>query len=355
MSLVIGLEHIPRSFELQQELKNAKMLSQKMKDVRGYQNEEKYAEVLDAINALKVHQSNKHVLLARGYAYLSLDKTSKAIEEANQVLTRDSKNTDAFELRAKARYLDGRLEDSLMDCQTALYINPQLTGVELMFQRVRKVYQLSNNAKNAMRNESYKEAATTYGMTIHASEPLPKSSELYRVLYLARAEAHLEASNYLLALANANLVLKSQHTYVPAWNTKIRAFKAMHRFEELADELTGIMIGDNNWGTEYPFLVDVYDATLDLLNERLSKPAVPDYYAILGVASDSSIDAIHKMYQLKAMGYDPNKYLAATDAERVDAEDSLQLLQQSMDIVCDVGSRRAYDQQFLGLRICNGY
>lgn len=342
-SLAAGLKRAPQSSELQCEIAFTNALFQTMTDVRQYQNEEKYLHVITATNSLKSHRSNKYVLLARANAYLSLDDTTKAAEEATLVFSSDGENTEALELRAQAQYLNAQLEDALMDCQTALVINSEIASTESMYQTVRKVRQLFADAERSNQNGTYAQAAHKYGMAISAAGSLSKSSELYRVLHLAMAEAHRHDANYVQALINANLVLDSQRTYIAAWKTRIRALKAMNRLEQLADELAVIMEGDNNWGIEHGFLVDVYDTTLHLLDDRRSKPVVPDYYAILGIDSDASMDDICMAYRLKVEGCNLDKSLAATNAERADTEHRLRLLQQCMDVLSDIDSRRIYD------------
>mmetsp|Transcript_23146 Transcript_23146/g.38259 ORF Transcript_23146/g.38259 Transcript_23146/m.38259 type:complete len:858 (+) Transcript_23146:140-2713(+) len=354
-TLAIGLGRIPKCATLEREIKLTQILSQTMKDVRRLQNQEEHFEVINATDALeKVHKSNKHVALARGKAYIYLNETEKAIEEANVVLISDSENTEALEIRAKARYLDARLEDALEDChhcqtiQTALGIDSQRSSIGDFYEKVRKVHQLYSDAERTMLNESYKQAANMYGMAIHATEPLAKSTELYRVLYLARAEAHFHASKFIQALANADIVLASQHTYLPAWKTKIKALKAMGKFEQLLIDLADVIEGDDNWGVQHQFLVDAQKDAKEHLLTHASTKKDENYYQFLGVESTASFDEIRRMYRLKARDCHPDKFLAATDSEQIDAEDRFQLLQQCSDVLSNFDSRQAYDAQ-LGL------
>lgn len=272
---------IPKSPELEREFKFTNHLATTMNDVHRFFNEEKYQEVLQATDTLEGHGSNKHVLLARGKAFLMLNLPDEAIETANVVFVSDNQNTDALEIRAKCRYLNGRLDDALMDCQTALGINPTHESLENTYQKIRLVNQLFAEAESSMVNKAYKQAANMYGKTIHASEPLPKSTELYRMLHLARAEAHYHATNYMQALANANLVLESLPTLTRAWEAKVKALEAMNRYAQLYDELTDV-VRPESWGYHNRYLRETYDRCNAILNgpvdEQIRKPLTTKNY-----------------------------------------------------------------------------
>ena len=345
-TLSIGLGRIPKSSELQCEVKLTKQLATTMKEVHQCMGEKNYEGVLEATESLlELQKSNKHVLLARGNAYLSLNQADKAIKEANDVVVvGDNTYTAALEIRTKAHYLNGSFEDALMDCQKALGIAPQCESIEETYEMVRRVEQLFADAERSTSNEAYKQAASLYGKAIHAAEPLPMSTELYRILYLARAEAHLQATNHMQALADANLVLESLPTYVKAWETKIKILEATERFQQLADDLKGV-VGPGSWGCQHRILVEAYKRAMDHFKGPVfAEEESMDHYKLLGVDKNASIDEIRKVYRQKARECHPDKFLTATDAERTMAKNKFKALQEIMDVLCDVRCRHQYDQ-----------
>lgn len=337
-TLAIGLGRIPKSTELESEMNYTKKLARTMNDVQSLERAGRFEEILEATS--KLESTNKFVLVARGNAFLACNRIDKAIEAVNGIFEIDGQNVEALEIRAKARYLNARLLDALMDCQTALGIDPQRQSTEATYQRIRKVEQVCAEAERNMSNEAYRQAVNKYGMAIHAAEPLAKNTELYRTLYLGRANAHLQAANYLQALANANLVLESSPSYLKAWETKIKALEAKGRFEQLEEEL-GEVVQPGHWGADHDVLVEAYDR---VQAELYGSEDELDYYEILGVDIDATSEEIRVAYKQKAKEWHPDRLLSAPDAERLKAEEKFKQLQEIMNVMNDEDARYRYDQ-----------
>ncbi|KAI2492450.1 hypothetical protein MHU86_22100 [Fragilaria crotonensis] len=256
--LSAGFGRIPTSLVLEGAMKDSYKLAKTMQHVDQYFNKEQYQKVLDATDNLGAFKLNRYVLVARAKAYLLLNLPDKAIEAANRVFGSDNQSVDALEIRAKARYMNGLLEDALMDCQTALSIHSSpRESINETYQTVRLVEQVYSEAKQAMRAGSFRQAVAAFGKAIQASQPLPKSTVLFRTLHAGRAEAHLHTKNYIQALANANTALESHPQYVRAWETKIKAMEALNRTKQLRNELSGI-VAPGGWGFRNATLTEAY-------------------------------------------------------------------------------------------------
>ena len=256
--LAVGFRRIPTSVVLEGAMRDSYNLAKTMQHVDLCFSKEQYQKVLDTTNNLGAFTSNRYVLVARAKAYLLLNLPDKAIEAANRVFDSDNQSADALEIRAKARYLNGLLEDALMDCQTALsiHLSPR-EGINETYQKVRLVEQVCSDAKQSMRAGAFKQAAIAFGKAIQASQPLPKSSVLFRTLHTGRAEAHLHCKSYIQALSNANIALESHPQYIRAWETKIQAMEALNRTTQLRNELSGV-VGPGGWGFRNTTLTEAY-------------------------------------------------------------------------------------------------
>ncbi|XP_051534220.1 dnaJ homolog subfamily B member 5 [Myxocyprinus asiaticus] len=72
-----------------------------------------------------------------------------------------------------------------------------------------------------------------------------------------------------------------------------------------------------------------------------SSPQCLDYYAVLGVSSDSNEEEIRRAYKRLALRYHPDKNPDA------DAEDKFKQIAQAYDVLTDAEKRSVYDQQGL--------
>ncbi|MFA6867119.1 MAG: molecular chaperone DnaJ [Clostridia bacterium] len=69
-----------------------------------------------------------------------------------------------------------------------------------------------------------------------------------------------------------------------------------------------------------------------------------DYYASLGVDKNTSADEIKSAYRRKAKLYHPDKFAAADDAKKKEAEEKFKEVQHAYDILSDPQKKAAYDQ-----------
>lgn len=68
-----------------------------------------------------------------------------------------------------------------------------------------------------------------------------------------------------------------------------------------------------------------------------------DYYKILGVAKDSSLDDIKKAYKKRAMIHHPDRHSNATEAERKEQEKKFKDLGEAYAVLSDSNKRSRYD------------
>jgi tetratricopeptide (TPR) repeat protein len=235
-TLAIGIGRIPQAVELERELNETKKIARSVEQINHFIEEKKYNLVLDCTQSTDATNLNKHILLARAKASLKLEQFSRAIDATNSVFLQDHLNVEALEIRATAKFMEGHLEDALMDCQTALGICPSLERLKVKYKRFREVEHFFLAAEFEMRDESFVRAAVSYSKAIQNAEPLNKKTELYRLLHTSRAKAHFLGSNYIQALANINLALDSLPSHVESQNLRDNILVAMNLQEEMKNE-----------------------------------------------------------------------------------------------------------------------
>jgi len=69
-----------------------------------------------------------------------------------------------------------------------------------------------------------------------------------------------------------------------------------------------------------------------------------DFYALLGVAKDASIDDIKKAYKKQAIRYHPDKQSGKSDVERQAAEEKFKAVAEAVEVLTDPDKRAAYDR-----------
>eukprot|EP00547_Thalassionema_nitzschioides_P017196 CAMPEP_0194241040 /NCGR_PEP_ID=MMETSP0158-20130606/7023_1 /TAXON_ID=33649 /ORGANISM="Thalassionema nitzschioides, Strain L26-B" /LENGTH=1876 /DNA_ID=CAMNT_0038975861 /DNA_START=361 /DNA_END=5991 /DNA_ORIENTATION=+ len=364
--LEIGYKRCPSSKELQKQLEYTKQLSETIVALDCLKINGLHSELIKVTDTLgEEMMSEKHILLARAGAFLALDQSAEAVEAAAKIHEIDASDMEALVILAKANYLEGNIEDALIECQKALSLGDKSQGVNMLYGMINDVAQALILAERALQNQNYKEACTLCTKTIHIAEPLLKSSPLYRKLYLARSEANCHAGNYMQSVANANLVLGSLPESLDAWSIKIKSLEALGKHYQLVDELEKVVSGDE-WGSRQPFLVETYNRATSVIKQQeaelddhdhdipvMNNPTAstnnnttdneekeqeqqegadggqsPNYYDLLGVAEDTPIEEIKEIIRTKAKEVSiPGD---CTEAERAEAEEKLKRLQECL-------------------------
>lgn len=72
--------------------------------------------------------------------------------------------------------------------------------------------------------------------------------------------------------------------------------------------------------------------------------AKKDYYAILGIDKNASADEIKSAYRNMAKKYHPDKFAAAEEAKKKDAEEKFKEIQHAYDVLSDPQKKAAFDQ-----------
>lgn len=242
-TLSAGMDRNPKSNELHVKFQQTKGLAKVGKELRTLKSSHRHQDILNLTDGLGEYK-DKRIYLARASAHLALSHYREAILDADQVLHEESQNLTALLIRAKAKFLGAQLDDALEDCHRALEVDPQHISVGDLCSLAKRVQKMYNMAEEAMTKQTYKQASSLYGMAIHETDSLPKESELYRRLYLGRAEANLKAGNHMQALANINLVIEAQLSYDDNENNdddEEEPMSALKVSENMASELEAVV------------------------------------------------------------------------------------------------------------------
>jgi len=268
-TFTIAAEKIPKSDKIQQYLTHATQLKLTMKRVTILEASKDYAEVIKVTD--RALGSNKHVLLARARAFVHLNDHEGAVREATAVISIDTQNLDALLVRSRAYYLDGDLDQALIDCQTAVNID-QFNGASVgMYRLLQSVADSFKKISDLMEAKEYGKAIEEFSALNETVKPtLPDCKcELFQRICRGKARARLkEGNDYNKALSYLNQVLETAPRDQDAWMMKIACLEKLDLYRDLANELNEIII---TWGSGIPELVEAHSRALNHIG--LSKQA----------------------------------------------------------------------------------
>lgn len=79
---------------------------------------------------------------------------------------------------------------------------------------------------------------------------------------------------------------------------------------------------------------------------ELKKSKRKDYYKILGVGKDASVDDIKKAYKKRALIHHPDRHSSASQAERSEQEKKFKEVGEAYAVLTDPKKRQRYDNGF---------
>jgi len=204
--------------DISEQLKTTRELSRCIREIRSLENENRHSDILRVIQTSNLSH-HKQISQARAAALVDLEKYDEAITETNELIENDGNNAIAFFIRARAKFFNALVSESLADCQSAMTTNDYndtMQELDDFGDLVNCVEHSFQFAEEAMKNKDYEQACNFYDLafdSIQQNIVLPKSSELYRVLHMGSAEANYKVGNTEKALMHSNLVVESsQHS-----------------------------------------------------------------------------------------------------------------------------------------------
>ncbi len=69
-----------------------------------------------------------------------------------------------------------------------------------------------------------------------------------------------------------------------------------------------------------------------------------DYYEVLGVSKDASVEEIKKSYRKLAVKYHPDRQMGKSDEEKKEAEEKFKQVAEAYEVLCDEQKRANYDR-----------
>lgn len=96
---------------------------------------------------------------------------------------------------------------------------------------------------------------------------------------------------------------------------------------------------------------EIYGSSRENVNQdtgktnRWMKAALPDYYSLLGVTSDASLQQVERQYRLRAAQLHPDRFFQ-DPVKHAEAERDLKLLIEAVTALRDPVHRAAYDATY---------
>lgn len=245
--------------------------------------------------------------LLRGDAHLlvgSENSLGEAQGIAMALLRSNTQDPDALVLRGRVLYAQGDNAKAIQSFRMAISFDPDYRAAIKWMRTVQKLDKMKEEGNVEFKAGRFQPAIEKYTEALDVD---PTNRGINAKLLQNRAVCKIKLKQYDEAVADAEKAVSLDPSYLKARKTKANALGQAGKWEDAVKEWKSVQEADPEDRT---IPKEVRKAELELKKSKRK-----DYYKILGVEKDCTLDDIKKAYRKMAVKLHPDKNLDDPEAD----------------------------------------
>jgi DnaJ family protein C protein 7 len=270
--------------------------------------------------------------LKKAGCLILLGRYQEARNITNDILHADKQNVEAVYVRGMCFYYEGNTEEALCHFKYVLRLAPNHQRAMATYMRTKALLKRKEDGNIAYAAGRLGEAYSIYTEALGID---PTNKSINAKLFYNRAMVYSRMGRFNEATADCSSALKLDENYRKALLQRAKCYMALNDFEKAVEDY------------EKAFKMDKSQESRRLLNGAkvaLEKSKCNNnYYDIVGVKNNATINEIRKAYKRKALDYHPDRHVDASEDERIEYKRKFQEIGQAYQVLTDPNKRARYD------------
>jgi DnaJ family protein C protein 7 len=313
---------------------------QALEDIMKYDNEvniayqnENYIQAVFCIDQILDHIPCARYKLKKAGCLILLRRYREARHITNDILHADKQNVEAAYVRGMCLYYEGNVKEALRHFKYALRLAPNHQKGMAIYKRAKALVQRKDDGNKAYAEGRLEEA---YSMYTEALGIDPTNKLVNAKLFYNRALVGSRLARLNEAMADCSSALKLDENYRKALLLRAECYMKLEDFGKAVEDYEKAFIMYRSRDVRSL----LYGAKVALAKSRCKK----NYYEIVGVDVNSTMNEIRKAYKRKALDYHPDRHVDASEDERLEYKRKFQDVGEAYEVLSDHNKRARYDK-----------
>ncbi|CAK9817824.1 DnaJ homolog subfamily C member 7 [Anthophora plagiata] len=322
----------PENEAIPTKIKDIEYVRKYLKDANAAYDVKDYRKVVYCMDrCCDVSTACTRFKLTKAECLAFLGRYQEAQEIANDILHIDKQNADATYIRGMCLYFEDNIDKAHLHFQQVLRLAPDHAKALEIYKRAKNLKTEKEKGAVAYLLKQYPQAYKYYTDAL-AIDPLNKVANAK--LHFSKALVASKLGRLDETIAECTEALKLDENYLKALLKRGTSYMQLTEYEKAVRDFEKACKLDKSWDIKRLLV----EAKLVLRNSKRK-----DYYEILGIDEDASIDDIKKAYRKQAMVHHPDRHPNATEGEKKEQEKKFKEVGEAYGILSDPEKRYRYD------------
>lgn len=332
-SLQLLRELEPQNVALPRELKTVEILKHFLTEGdKAYETQDFNKVIYCMDRALQQAVSCSKIKVLKAECLALLKRLPEARLIADEIMRADRTNADAMYVRGLCFYYEDNIEKALQHFQQVLRLAPDHPKASVAYKKARLLKSKKDEGNEAFNSGNYQEAFNAY---TNALEVDPTNKLANSKLYFNRATVCSKINKLNQTVEDCTTAISLNDDYQKAYLRRAKAYMDLEMYEEAVRDYERIWRKDHSRENK---------RLLDQAKLELKKSKRKDYYKVLGIPKDATVDDIKKAYRKRALLHHPDRHSSAPEDIKREQEKKFKELGEAYNILSDPKKRMRYDE-----------